>query len=106
MCVLLQTARSGPAIETWDIVRLAFIAGDADEAPLEGDEAAQAQYAGSEDGGGPLKGRDLLRALSDAAPLSNDPAAGRCEPQPQTASRPETNKGLMPAGAAASAVQP
>ena len=56
MCVLLQTARSGPAIETWDIVRLAFIAGDADEAPLEGDEAAQAQYAGSEDGGGPLKG--------------------------------------------------
>eukprot|EP00891_Asterochloris_glomerata_P002599 jgi/Astpho2/2599/Aster-x0543 len=53
--------------------------GDADEAPLEGDEAAQAQYAGSEDGGGPLKGRDLLRALSDAAPLSNDPAAGRCK---------------------------
>ena len=94
-----------PGSDSQDIVRLAFTAGDADEAPLEGDEAAQAQDAEAEDGGGPLKGRDLLRALSEAAPPSNDPAAGRSEPQSQTASRPENGRGLMPTVAAASAVQ-
>ena len=105
MFVLVKAAQSGLGNDSQHIVRLAFIAGDADEAPLEGDEAAPAQDAASEDGGGLLKGRDLLRALSEAAPQSNDPAAGRSELQSQTASRLETGRGLMPTVAAASAVQ-